>query len=374
MVVIVMSDQTPASAASSEEQRFRRLVDALDHAVVWEFDDTLKKYTFVSQHSLLVFGHECEDWMTNPAFLEEHVYPEDLARIREVLATLRADANVNNLRLEHRCIKADGSVIWAHTGVHREVEAGHLLFRGVTVDVNSIKAAEEREREARSLAERAVRARDEVLAVVSHDLRTPLNNIRLAAGLMRDNPESASHHLAIIQRAVQRMESLINDLIDAATIRAHGLVISRTTLETATFVPQLVDEFRAMYQEQDVALSGDVQAHVTISCDARRITQVVSNLLHNALKFTGPGGEVCLSVTASNLEATFAVRDSGRGIQKDDLERVFDRAWQAEETAHLGSGMGLYIAKGIVEAHAGRIWVESEPGAGSVFAFTLPLG
>jgi signal transduction histidine kinase len=219
-----------------------------------------------------------------------------------------------------------------------------------------------------------VRARDEVLAVVSHDLRTPLNNIRLAAGLMRDNPESASHHLAIIQRAVQRMESLINDLVDAATIRAQGLVISRTTLETGTFVPQLVDEFRAMYQEQNVELSGDVQAQVTISCDARRVAQVVSNLLHNALKFTGPGGEVCLSVTASNLEATFAVRDSGRGIQKDDLERVFDREWQAEETAHLGSGMGLYIAKGIVEAHAGRIWVESEPGAGSVFAFTLPLG
>jgi signal transduction histidine kinase len=129
-----------------------------------------------------------------------------------------------------------------------------------------------------------------------------------------------------------------------------------------------------MYEEQKVALSADVQAQVTISCDARRIAQVVSNLLHNALKFTEPGGMVCLSVTANSLEATFTVQDSGRGIQADYLERVFDRAWQAEETAHLGSGMGLYIAKGIVEAHAGRIWVKSEPGAGSAFAFNLPLG
>lgn len=368
-----MTQHTPASAPSGDERRFRRLVDALDHAVVWEFNDSLKQYTFVSQHSLLVFGHDCADWMANPSFLEEHVFAEDLAKIREVLARLREDSDVNDLRLEHRCIKADGTVIWAHTGVHREDEGGHRLFRGVTIDINSIKAAEEREREARSLAEQAVRARDEVLAVVSHDLRTPLNNIRLAAALMRDDPGSAVHHFAIVQRAVQRAESLINDLVDAATIRAHGLEISRTTLETATFVPQLVDEFKAMFEEQKVTLSADVQAEVTISCDARRIAQVVSNLLHNALKFTEPGGVVCLSVTASSLEATFTVQDSGRGIQEEDLERVFDRAWQAEETAHLGSGMGLYIAKGIVEAHAGRISVKSEPGAGSAFSFSLPL-
>lgn len=368
-----MTTPKPTSA-SREEQRFRRLVDALDHAVVWEFDDTLKQYTFVSRHSLLVFGHECEEWMTNPSFLEDHVYPEDLVKIHEVLDKLRTDAEVNDLRLEHRCIKADGSVIWAHTGVHREEEEGHRLFRGVTLDVNSIKAAEERERAARSLAEQAVRARDEVLAVVSHDLRTPLNNIRLAAGLIKESPDSASHHLAIVQRAVQRMESLINDLVDAATIRAHGLVISRTTLDTASFVPQLVDEFRAMYQEQGVALSAEVHASVTVSCDARRIAQVVSNLLHNALKFTESGGSVTLSVTASKIEATFVVQDTGRGIEEQDLERVFDREWQAEETAHLGSGMGLYIAKGIVEAHAGRIWVKSQPGVGSMFAFTLPLG
>ena len=372
MVSFRMTTKTPA-LASSDEQRFRRLVDALDHAVVWEFDDTLKKYNFVSQHSLLVFGYHCEDWMAHPSFLEDHVYPEDMAKIRELLSQLRTDSEINDLRLEHRCIKADGSAIWVHTGVHREDEAGHRLFRGVTVDINSIKAAEEREKAARSLAEQAVRARDEVLAVVSHDLRTPLNNIRLAAGLMKDSPERASHHLAIVQRAVQRMESLINDLVDAATIRAHGLVISRTSLDTATFVAQLVDEFTAMYEEQKVALTGDVQAQLTISCDARRITQVVSNLLHNALKFTEPDGAVSLSVTANSLEATFTVQDCGRGIPEQDLERVFDREWQAEETAHLGSGMGLYIAKGIVEAHAGRIWVKSELGAGSAFSFTLPL-
>lgn len=365
---------TPTPAIEHpEHQHFRRLVDALDHVVVWEFDESLGRYTFVSRHSELVLGFDSDEWLKNPRFLEEHLPEEDRPKLSELLNKLRTDPSVNDLRFEHRCAKADGSVIWAHTGVHRVEEAGHTLLRGVTVDVNSIKTAEEREREARSVAERAVSARDEVLAVVTHDLRTPLGNIRLAAEAIRERQGSAERNLAIIDRAVRRMESLINDLADAAIIRARGLTLSRTTLETATFVPQLVEDFRAVFAEKEVVLVGDVQVPVALSCDPGRIAQVVSNLLENALKFTEAQGTVTLSATADDLEATFAVTDSGRGIPPEDLERVFDRAWQAEETAHLGSGMGLYIAKGIVEAHAGRIWVESEAGRGSTFAFTLPL-
>jgi PAS domain S-box-containing protein len=356
-----------------DRHRFRRLVDALDHVVIWEFDETQKRYTFVSQHSMLVLGFHAEEWMENPHFLEEHVLEEDLPKLHELLHKLRIDTEVNDLRLEHRCTKADGTVIWAHTGVHREDEDGHMLFRGVTVDINSIKTAEERERGAREVAERAVRARDEVLAVVTHDLRNPLGNIRLAAAAIGENPAEAARSLKIIERSVKRMESLIADLVDAAAIRARGLTLSRTTLETAIFVPQLVEEFQNLFADKEVALSHEVHAQVVLSCDPGRIAQVVSNLLHNALKFTEPGGSVKLSVSVDDLEATFTVEDSGRGIAADELDKVFDREWQSEETAHLGSGMGLYIAKGIVEAHSGRISVQSELGRGTSFAFTLPV-
>lgn len=356
-----------------ERHRFRRLVDALDHVVIWEFDETLQRYTFVSQHSMLVLGFPAEEWMDNPQFLEEHLTEEDLPKLRELLDKLRTDDEVNDLRLEHRCKKADGTVIWAHTGVHREDEDGHMLFRGVTVDINSIKTAEERERGAREVAERAVHARDEVLAVVTHDLRNPLGNIRLAAAAIGESPGEATRSLQIIERSVKRMESLIDDLVDASAIRARGLKLSRTTLETATFVPQLAEEFRSMFEEKDVRLFHEVHAQVTISCDPRRIAQVVSNLLHNALKFTDPGGTVKLVVSVDHLEATFTVEDSGHGIAPDDLDKVFEREWQSEETAHLGSGMGLYIAKGIVEAHSGRITVSSELGRGTAFVFTLPM-
>jgi PAS domain S-box-containing protein len=367
---------TPTSSPSPllEQHRFRRLVDALDHVVIWEFDDTLQRYTFVSQHSFLVLGYRADEWMASPTFLEDHVAPEDLPKLRQVLSKLRTDASVNDLRLEHRCVKADGSVIWAHSGVHREDEGGHMLLRGVTVDINSIKTAEEREREARSVAERAISARDEVLAVVTHDLRNPLGNISLAAAAIAASPDELTRSLPIIRRAVKRMEALINDLVDAANIRARGLTLSRTTLETATFVPQLVDEFRDVFEEKGVVLRAELQAQVSLSCDPGRVAQVVSNLLNNALKFTEPGGTVTLSVTADDLEVTFRVEDTGSGIEADELDRVFDRAWQAEETAHLGSGMGLYIAKSVVEAHAGRIGVKSELGRGSAFWFTLPLG
>jgi PAS domain S-box-containing protein len=355
-----------------DSQRFRRLVDELDHVVVWEFDVSRERYTFVSKHSMLVLGIESSEWLANPRFMIDRAVPEDRPKLEELVHKLVRDDRVNDLRLEHRFTKADGSVVWVHTGVHREEENEHVLLRGVTVDIHSTKTAEERERAARAAAEHAVAARDEVLAVVSHDIRQPLGNVRLATAALRLQPDQVTKHVAIIERAVSRMESLIADLVDAANIRARGLMLSRTEMQTGTFLPQLVDEFRAPFDEKGVAVVLDVRAAVTLSCDPRRIGQVVSNLLDNALKFTEAGGTVTLTATADDLEATFVVADTGSGIAPDEIAHVFERAWQSEETSHHGSGMGLYIAKSIVEAHAGRISVESELGVGSRFLFTLP--
>jgi PAS domain S-box-containing protein len=354
-----------------EESRFRRLVDTLDHAVVWEFDDTLGQYTFVSEHSRLVLGYAAEDWLQDSEFFERRIHPDDAPKLLELLAKLRRREAVD-LRCEHRCRHADGHSVWVHTGVHFELFRGHRLMRGLTIDITHIKRAEEEERRARLEAERASKARDEVLAVVAHDLRNPLNTIRLGCEMLEHEPAVRQYSERIL-RAVDSMQRLIDDLVDAASIRASRLKLAPSEVDAATLVRQLAEDFAAEAESKGVSLRVLVGATATLRCDGRRLTQALANLMNNALKFTPCEGVVTLRLEIDALQAAFVVEDTGRGIAEDEIDKVFDREWQTDETAHLGSGMGLYIAKGIVMAQGGGIAVASQLGRGSTFTVTIPM-
>jgi PAS domain S-box-containing protein len=365
-----MSDTHETSAGDA---RFRRLVDALDHAIVWEFDDTAQRYRFVSEHSKLVLGYDCDAWMSDPTFLERRIVPEDVAKFAEVLSKLRS-GEANDLRLEHRCTNADGSTIWVHTGIHREDENGCTLLRGVTIDINSIKTAEERERAAREQAEDAVNAYEEIMAIVSHDLRNPLNSILLGAESLELDSSNASKTAPLIARSAKRMARLIDDLMDLSSIRARRLTVTPTEVTTHALIREAMEGFASIAAEKGIELRASEGVLTTLHCDPKRIAQVLSNLLGNAVKFTPSGGTVTVSASVDDLEAHLSVGDNGPGIAPDHLSRVFERNWQARENASQGSsGLGLFISKGIVEAHAGRIWVESVLGQGATFHFTLPL-
>ncbi len=229
-------------------------------------------------------------------------------------------------------------------------------------------------------AREAVRTREEVLAVVSHDLKNPLGTISLSANLLtRAAPEGEPgarirRHADTIQRSAQRMDHLIRDLLDMASLREGKLTLERREHP----VGQLIDEALALLEPLAVEKSLELQARVRgrdtrLLCDADRIFQVLSNLVGNALKFTPAPGRVEVHAEPQGSEVRFAVRDSGPGIPRDKLPHIFDPYWQARETARQGTGLGLHIARGIVEAHGGRLWVESEPGQGSTFFFTLPV-
>lgn len=223
-------------------------------------------------------------------------------------------------------------------------------------------------------AARAIKARDDVLEVVAHDLRNPLATILLhAAALRRHDAEHAQNHGIAIDRAGKRMNHLIQDLLDVMRMEAQGLSIERTMLSTVELVRDVVEGCREAAAAASIELRADVQMELpALHADRNRLLQVFENLIGNALKFTAAGGHVVVGATPKNGEILFSVADTGHGLESQDLPHVFDRFWRAQDVPRSGAGLGLPIVKGIVEAHGGRVWVESTKGQGSTFFFTIP--
>jgi PAS domain S-box-containing protein len=222
-------------------------------------------------------------------------------------------------------------------------------------------------------ARRAIKARDDVLGVVAHDLRNPLGSILLQAELLRHPGAEASRKPAeMIERSARRMNRLIQDLLDVARMDGGRLSVELSRVAAADLVGDTVDGQRALAKAASLELRAEVARGVPeVWADRDRVQQVLENLIGNAVKFTGPGGTISVGAAPRQDEVLFWVTDTGAGIAGEDLPHVFDRFWQAGRNGRRGAGLGLAIAKGIVEAHGGRIWVESTPGRGSTFFFTL---
>ncbi len=225
----------------------------------------------------------------------------------------------------------------------------------------------------------AVRSRDDVLAIVSHDLRNPLATIRIGLDALRASAAGAdpsvSRKLTMMVRAAARMRRLIADLLDVATIDS-GTLSFQSHRESLHGILQEVQESHAPQAKErglEFAVSAP-QDDLALHCDRERIEQALGNVIGNALKFTPPGGRVTLSAQVRPGEVELIVADTGIGISPDQLPRIFLRRWQAPHPGapHLGSGLGLYITRGIVEGQGGRIWAESTPGKGTAFHLVLP--
>jgi PAS domain S-box-containing protein len=227
-------------------------------------------------------------------------------------------------------------------------------------------------------AEHATRARDEMLGVVAHDLRNPLNTIAMGAGLLSEliPPTQASlrKQVEIMSRAADRMNRLIQDLLEVRRIESGRLALEPRPALPSALVTDAVEMLRPLASAASLALETEVTNDTPpVLADTPRVQQVLSNLVGNAIKFTPAGGRVVLRAEPlARSEVRFAVADTGPGILPENLPHVFGQYWQARRNDRRGIGLGLAIAKGIVEAHGGRIWVESQVGSGSNFYFTLP--
>ena len=254
----------------------------------------------------------------------------------------------------------------------REERAEHIeLLARERGDTDNDLSAE------RGRADVALATRDQVLGIVSHDLRDLLTTVMGFAALIESAPESdrVTTYAQRIGRSGIRMERLIGDLIDVASIAAGGLAVTRELADLTPLITEAVDTFQQRAAAAGVLLAVDAAPRLTDAAfDQARILQVLTNLLSNAIKFSPAGGRVVVHARREVDDIRVSVSDHGIGISSDKLEEVFERFRQVIHNDRRGSGLGLYISKCIVLAHGGRIWAESQPGNGSTFSFTLPIG
>ncbi len=229
-------------------------------------------------------------------------------------------------------------------------------------------------------AQRATRAREDVLAVVSHDLRNPLHTIGLSASLLEEVfstnlPEIALQQTHVIRRAVDRANNLIRDLLDVSRIEGGGFSVETAPISPQQLLEDVQEAMGALAAASDIALRCVAPEDLPdVLADRDRVIQVFTNLVGNSVKFTPAGESITVSAEHDGDSfVRFVVRDCGAGIAEANIPHVFDRFWQARHGSRTGAGLGLAIARGIVTAHGGTITVSSKPGAGSEFAFTLPV-
>ncbi len=221
----------------------------------------------------------------------------------------------------------------------------------------------------------SLRVRDKVLAIVSHDLRSPLQTIVTSAALLELDAadDEEREHIESIRDASARMRRLIGDLLDATTLELGSLAVEPRPLDLAALLEEVTSSLSTRAESADLDLVCRVAELPRVRADRDRITQVLVNLADNALRFTPAGGVVEIAAEPGAGEVVVSVSDNGPGVSREALEHIFDWYWHSAGSEKGGTGLGLAIARGIVEAHDGRIRAENRDGGGARFSFTLPL-
>jgi signal transduction histidine kinase len=268
-------------------------------------------------------------------------------------------------------LRRGGEEFPAEASISKVAVGSEAFFSVVLRDITDRKKVED-------ALQRAVVARDDVLRIVAHDLRNPLSAIMMEAQILEDlGPEAIRRGLSpsrMILRSATRMNQLIEDLLDVALVEAGQLKLKLSRLSPARLAREAVESQTTIAAARQIEIRLGVEPGLReLWGDHKRLLQVFENLIGNAIKFSEPGSRIFVRAMPQGDDIIFSVADTGPGIDPESLRHIFDRFWQAATRAqHLGAGLGLPVTKGIVEAHGGRIWVESEPGHGSTFYFTIP--
>ena len=223
----------------------------------------------------------------------------------------------------------------------------------------------------------SLRARDTMVGVVSHDLRNPVAAVKMLSRALLNEPDEVTRtreSIELISQAAEQMDALIRDLLDVNRLDSGKLAIEAAPIDPSQMMTGALQTLRPLVADKGIELDLQIESGLPkVMADRDRIQQTLSNLVGNAIKFSPPGTKIVVIARRDGNSVEISVLDRGKGIAPDQLPRVFDRYWQASRTDRQGAGLGLAIAKGIIETHGGRIWIDSKEGEGTTASFTLPL-
>jgi PAS domain S-box-containing protein len=279
-------------------------------------------------------------------------------------------------RQEISGLRKSGEEFPAEASIQRMEVEGENVYAAVLRDVSARYRVEE-------ALHQAIRARDDMMGIVSHDLRNPASAVKMLAGSIlaesreRDDiPSDVAERVEIMQQAAAQIDALIQDLLDVTRLEAGRLTVLPRDVDAVPLVEAALNAMHTLAESSEVELVATYEeALPMVNADPERVTQLLSNLVGNALKFTPAGGHVEVRAQPYGEGVLISVTDDGEGIPSDQLPHVFDRFFQVSSPrigSRHGAGLGLPIARGIVEAHGGTIWIESAPGQGTTVRFTLP--
>ena len=279
-------------------------------------------------------------------------------------------------RQEISGLRKSGEEFPAEASIQRMVVEGKNIYAAVLRDVSARYRVEE-------ALHQAIRARDDMMGIVSHDLRNPASAVTMLAGsilaearVRDDIPPDVTERVEVMQQAAAQIDALIQDLLDMTRLEAGRLTVSPRDVDPVPLVEAALYALRTLAESTGAELEATYAKDLPmVHADPDRVTQLLSNLVGNALKFTPAGGRVDVRVNPYHDGVMVSVVDTGEGIPADQLPHVFDRFFQGSSQrigSRHGAGLGLPIARGIVEAHGGTIWIESAPGRGTTVRFTLP--
>jgi PAS domain S-box-containing protein len=383
---IDITEQRAAVGALAErEERLRLAVDAA-HLGTWDWDIRSDRSVWGGYHAQL-FGMPGRTSVTYEEFMAM-IHPEDRATVNE--ATARAVAGSEEYHVEFRVVRPDGAVRWMRDqGIAYRDESGRARrMTGVVQDITAAKRSEverdlrlAQERELREVAEAASRSKDEFLAVISHELRSPLNAMlgwtRVLQNRLED-PATLAHGLEVIERSARAQQRLIEDLLDTARIISGKMRLETGPVDLISVVHNALEVVRPAAEARGIEVGCDLDARADlITGDAERLQQVVWNLLSNAIKFTPERGRVEVRLERADPFAQLSVSDTGVGIVPEFLPHIFNRFHQADSSStrrHGGLGLGLALVRHLVELHGGTVCAESAgAGRGATFIVRLPL-